>query len=897
MFSTKSQSFLFGLAILFATCHTISAQPFLIRDASAAPLSFKEMQQRFGAWAKSHDLKKEKGWKYYKRWEHEMLMHTDGQGVPADPEAYMKEVLKATKEKQHFGSSRFSSTGWLPSGPNVLPNNLTGYMENGMGRINCMAFHPSDANTFFIGVAQGGVWKTTNGGNSWTPLTDQLPILRISDICIDPVNPQTIYIAVGDFEYIGTNLMTNGKKRNTHYGLGVYKTTDGGVTWAPTGLSLQLTQGDASLIRKIIVHPVNTNQLVACGSNGLFVSSNGGATWTTKSDSLFWDLTQDPSNPNVLYAATGWVSSINEGSAGIYKSTDFGMTWNLLNTGIPPRGQVQRIRIEVSPADPNYVYAMAVSTSQGLYGFYKSTDAGATWNFINGAVNVLGYGDGSNNGGQGSYDLGLCLSDTNRNILYTGGVNVWTSSDGAQTFSGVSDWTLNFGPTIHGDIHFITRQPLTGAIFVCNDGGIYRTTSVIGQSWADAQNGTPWPTQWTKLNDGFQITSFYRISSSRNATGRLIGGAQDNASFYFNGTTWSTVFGGDGMDNFLDPLNDQRLIGSSQFGNFYESLDDGLTNSAWNSNPANEPEEWTTPIVADYNHPGTFYIGNSNVYQSTDDGVTFNQIGSLPTSFVNNEISALAVANSNSDVLVAAKRVRYEFGVNGSVFITNNGGISWSNITAGLPDSLYYTSVDINQADENTIYIAMAGFVSGQKVYRSTDGGNTWQNISYNLPNLPVNCIKNLPGTNDLLAATDIGVYLFDNSQNTWSLMSTNLPNVIVSDIEFNVPLNKIYIGTFGRGIWESSLSQVITSSQPVKNNLIAQLYPTVNNGAFTINIPSAQNQLFDLEVIDIKGALVYTSRINGNETKVSLKVLPGKYFARLHGATTGAMVQSFIVE
>ena len=120
------------------TCHTISAQPFLIRDASAAPLSFKEMQQRFGTWAKSHDLKKEKGWKYYKRWEQEMLMHTDGQGVPADPEAYMKEVLKATREKQRFGTSRFSSTGWLPSGPNVLPNNLTGYMENGMGRINCM---------------------------------------------------------------------------------------------------------------------------------------------------------------------------------------------------------------------------------------------------------------------------------------------------------------------------------------------------------------------------------------------------------------------------------------------------------------------------------------------------------------------------------------------------------------------------------------------------------------------------------------------------------------------------------------------------------------------------------------------------------------------------------------
>lgn len=895
MRKTSLKFCVFSLILLLSGLYKAGAQPFLRADGQ--PVSFIEMQRRFGLWAKDHDLKKEKGWKYYKRWEQEMLFHTDGQGNPADPEAFMRELLRATEEKKGSATARFSTSAWLPSGPNVLPDNLTGYMENGMGRINCIAFHPSDANTFFIGVAQGGVWKTTNGGASWTPLTDQLPILRISDICIDPVNPNTMYIAVGDFEYIGFGLQENGKKRNTHYGLGIYKTTDGGATWAPTGLTLQLTQGDASLIRKIIVHPTNTNQLVACGSNGLFVSSNGGTTWTQKSDSLFWDLIQDPVNPNVLYAATGWVATKNIGSAGIYKSTDFGITWTLLNTGIPQRGQVQRIRLAVSPVDRNYLYAIAVNTSSGLYGFYKSTNAGTSWTFINNNVNVLGYGDGSNPGGQGTYDLALCLSGTDKNVLYTGGINVWTSSDGAQTFTGVSDWTLQFGPTLHGDIHFIERQPLTGAIFACTDGGLYRTTSITGIDWADAQNGTPWPTQWTKLNDGFQITSFYRVSSSRNAAGRLIAGAQDNASFYFDGSTWSTVFGGDGMDNYLDPLNDQRLVGSSQFGNFYESTDNGFSGFGWNSNPNGEPAEWTTPIVADYNHPGTFYIGNVNVYESTDDGMSFNQIGSLPTSFANNEVSALAVSNSNSNALLAAKRIRYEFGVNGSVFKTTNAGAVWTDITAGLPDSLYFTSAEIDPQNANTFYITCAGFVAGQKVFRSTNGGTSWQNITYNLPNLPVNCVKVLPGTDDLIAATDIGVYIFDSSTNNWSLQSTNLPNVIVTDIEFNQALNKIYISTFGRGIWETNLSQLVSVDQINAKSQEAQLFPTINSGSFTIRIPDAGTTVFDLDIVDIKGAIVHSSAISGVENRMNLTLPPGKYFARIRSAKSVPMVQSFIVE
>lgn len=816
-----------------------------------------------------------------------MQMHTDAKGFPVDPKIYIDIVTKAAADREAANTSRFNSAGWSPVGPNVLPNNLTGYMENGIGRINCIAFHPSDASTYFVGVAQGGVWKTSNNGASWTPLTDNLPITRISDIAIDPINPNIMYISVGDFEYIGFGLNLNGKKRNTHYGLGVYKTIDGGVTWQPTALSFQLTNGDASLIRKVLIQPTNTNNLIACGVNGMYKSNDAGVTWTQVLDSLFWDMTIDPSNPNILYAASGWVQTANIGNAAIYKSTDFGATWNMLITNIPSTGSVQRIKLSIAPSNSNYIYALAVDVNNGYYGMYTSIDAGVNWQFINNGVNILNNGDGTGSGGQGNYDLGLSVNASDENIVYVGGINPWISIDGANTFNPVAHWTLSYGPTIHGDIHFIEQQPLTGNFFVCSDGGLYRTSNVIGQSWIDANSGIPWPTQWTNLCDGLTISSFYRISSSRNTVGRLLAGAQDNASFYFDGAAWSTVFGGDGMDNYLDPNNNDFLIGGSQFGNFYMSTDGGVSSVSTVSNVLNETGEWTTPLVADYNNPGTLYSGYENVVQSNDYGNSWFSISSfLPSGIANNEISALAVSNSNSNYIYAAKRVRYEFGVPGSVYVTPDGGTSWNDITLGLPDSLYYTSVDVKNNSATTAYVSMAGFSFGNKIFATTNAGNSWQNISYNLPNIPVNCVKSIPGSNKLMAATDIGIYVLDSNSTTWISQSVGLPNVIVQDIEFNQAVDKVYLATFGRGIWSADLSALTGINEPyITSDINIELNPTINHGNFTIQMLDASQkaELFTLDILDVKGANVYTSSLSGNDHyDQQLNLAPGMYFAKL---------------
>jgi photosystem II stability/assembly factor-like uncharacterized protein len=880
----------FIILFLFLATLTASSQTFL-RNTSKRPLTFKEMQLQFSEFKKDNDLKTKRHWKNFKRWEFETQLHTNPQGEPDGFRDYVKSAVDMADYKEQM-QAKSSAAAWSPSGPNVLPTNLTGYMENGIGRFNCVAFHPTNANTIFAGVAQGGLWKSTNGGTSWTPLTDNLPITRISDICIDPSNSNTMYISVCDFEYIGFGLFLNGRKRHTHYGLGVYKTTDGGSSWSATGLTFQLTDGDASLIRKVVVNPANNNELVACGASGMYRSTNGGTSWVKKLDSLFWDLHQDPANPNILYASTGWVMNSNTGNAGVYKSTDFGNTWIMLNTGMPATGSIQRVKLAIAPNDPNYIYALCVDTQNGLYGFYKSTNAGATWTFIAPSLNILESGQGFSPGGQGNYDTGLLIDPTDKNKVYVGGINMWGSADGAMSFDPISHWTTSYGPTLHGDIHYISHNPLENKFYVCSDGGLYKTSAMITGNWSSS-----WPTVWTKLNNGIQVTSFYRLSSSKNSAGRLVAGAQDNATFYYKGGNWSTIFGGDGMDNYLDPLDNNFVIGSSQYGGFYQDYNNGTSSNWPNTNPNSEACEWVTPIVGDYGNPGTLYIGNENVVMSTDNGSSWTPLATIPSETVSGastEISAIAVSPSNSQVLYAARRVRYELGIMGVIIKTTNGGASFTNVTTNLPDSLYYTGIEVNETNSNIAYVSMAGFSNGNKVYMTSNGGASWQNITYNLPNLPVNCIKQIPGTNHLIVATDIGVYILNSGTTTWINNSFGLPNVIVSDIEFNTALNKVYVSTFGRGIWESSYSAITAIAEHANPIAEFNLYPSVNNGSFTLSFENNTEKL--VEVIDVMGRTVFSKTISLEKELMKLDLPSGAYYVRVN-AESKLGVKKFIVE
>lgn len=861
-----------SLLLLFVKLVDLQAQTFL-NNPNQHALTFKEMQLQFSAYKQNNDLKTKKYWKQFKRYEADMQLHTNTQGEPAGFDIFIYEAIKASQIKSQ---AKGQSTLWFPAGPNSVPNNLTGYMENGIGRVNCVAFSPTNTNTYYVGVAQGGIWKTTNGGASYTPLTDNLPITKVSDICLDPNNNDIIYASICDFAYIDKGLYLDGRKRHTHYGLGVYKSVDGGQNWNPTGLTFQLTNGDASLIKEIVVNPNNSSQVLACGVSGMYKSNDGGQTWTKKLDSLFWDMIQDPLTPGTLYAASGWIKNANIGNAGIYKTTDFGNTWTLLNTGMALQGTVQRIKLAIAPSDANYVYAICCDNTYGFYGIYKSTNAGVSWIYQAPQLNILEHGQGTGSGGQGTYDLALIVDATDKNKIYTGGVNIWGSIDGGLSFNPCSHWTLQYGNnTVHADIHSFERQPGTNHLFVCCDGGLYKTANLQIGSW-----NTSWTTQWINLSDGMQCTSFYRLSSSKNKAGRIIAGAQDNATFYYDGANWSTLFGGDGMDNYLDPLNNQNIIGSSQFGNFYYSGNGPQLGTIVGTNPNNESSEWVAPIVAAYNYPGVLYVGNENVVQSTDGGQSWNTLASFSNgTFANTEISALAVAPSNSNIVYAARRVRYELNIKGVVFKTLNGN-NFGNITGNLPDSLFYTSMDVSSNNADVAVISMAGFSAGKKVYKTTMGGFAWTNISYNLPNVPVNCVKYDPSGNTIFACTDVGVFALYTNSTSWVNYSLGLPNVIVTDIEFNPAMNLVYVSTFGRGIWESSMSQLLNVNETtIFSALDFQVYPSISSGKFSIAL--LKREPTNVEVIDVNGRIVYKNQLAEPTSEINLNVPSGAYYIK----------------
>jgi len=843
-----------------------------------------------------------KGWKWYKRWEEHWSTRAMPDGSAPDPLLIQEEYLRYIRLK-NANSTRAS--GWMPAGPDYLPPGAFPTSQHGMGRINCMAFHPTDSNTFWVGVAQGGVWKTTDHGDSWTPLTDDLPILRISDIAVNPNNPDEIYISVGDYAYLAVALDIDNRKRHTHYGIGVYKTINGGQTWSPTGLTLNQEDLDASLTRRVFIKESDDQELIAAGIYGMRKSYDGGATWTQVSDSVIWDIEHDPMAADVLYATSGYVDGLDIGTAVIMKSTDFGENWTVLNAPLPAKFAVQRVEVAVSPVDNDYVYAVACDMAGGFYGFYRSTDGGQTWtvradsstsdNLLHWYIPSFGAV-----GGQGTYDLGLLADPNDRDKIYVGGVNIWGSEDGGQSWGPATLWYAALGKSLHADQHYFTYNPIDGKYYICNDGGVMRTQNIQAVPLDEIFNDPnfEWPTVWEDLNDGMQITSFYRLGLSLSNPGATIAGAQDNSTFIYDGTNWINSFGGDGMEALIQPNDPLHLYGSSQFGRIVRSIDGGYTYETISQQMRDDPNElsaWTTPFMLEPGNPGILYAGYSNLWKSTDDGLNWAKISNFPympnTSF-GAPASALAISPSDPRAIYMARRIYHSFGQPSEIWRTFDGGNTWTDVTAGLPDSLYFSYIAIDHTNPQRAWVTASGFVDGTKVYETLDGGNTWNNISRNLPNLPANCVIAQDSSDNALiyVAMDRGVYFLSDTLTDWQLYADNLPNVIVSELELHPQTNQLYISTFGRGIWVAD--QVKESADPVSirgsefSPFSAAVYPNPTEGEITVKIEGGKTGAISLELVDIMGRKVWEENrlllAESQSLPISLEVSPGVYFLRI---------------
>jgi photosystem II stability/assembly factor-like uncharacterized protein len=732
-------------------------------------LTFRDYQEAFEAYYKAHpvDLKRDKlrptfvfrgaqeekdradveQYKLFKRWEWlaEPRVYPTGKfdfekfdAIKAKLQAHDEDLLIRQRKPNPLGL-RFEGDRiifpprkiWSPMGPSDAVGGTN------LGRVNCVEFDPSNSNTVYIGAADGGVWKSTDGGATWLPKFDAQPTLSVGDIAIDRGNPQIVYVATSDA--FGYGLPFWGGT----YSVGVRKSMDGGSTWAATGLTW--TVGQNRTIRRLVIHPSNGKILLAATSNGLFRTQDAGATWTQIWATSTFDVEFQHDNGDVVYATTTQV----------HKSTDAGQTFSVLTATCAG----SRYNIEIARSNTQVLYTLCTNGT-----VQKSTNAGAAWATTTAPGATL----------YGYYDNVLAVSPTDANVVYVAGMNMKKSTNGGATWTSVST-------AGHVDNHAIKFLPGSGTTILCgNDGGLFKTT-----------NGG---TNWTSLNKGLAITQFYRLGIATTNAAVMIAGAQDNGNMKYSTGTFSNVTNADGMDSFIDWSNADIMYASIQNGALYRSTNGG---ASFTSISTPSGGAWVTPWCQDPKVSTTIYAGTDKVYKSTNQGTTWIAISGALAGV--SRFTVLAVAPSNSNTIYAG---------NGSkLYRTRDGGGTWDDVTAGLPVAAnYLTTVAIHDYDPSIAYVTFSGYNAGEKVYKTCNGGVNWGNISGSLPNLPANAIVHQKHNNGLYVGTDDGVYFRDDSLSDWVPYKWGLPNVIVDDLEIHYGTNKLRAATYGRGIWQANL-------------------------------------------------------------------------------------------
>lgn len=814
-------TFLLGALIL-----NLSAQPwkqYFNNEKAPEEITLDDYRDAFYQWVNENEIVggkklvdgqwvKVPGYKQFRRWEHywESRVNKADNSFP-NTSAY-DELQKYHETK----SGDVWAGNWTSMGPSSTPG---GYA--GLGRVNCIEFHPTDNNTFWIGTPAGGLWKTTDGGTTWRPLTDQNGVLGVSDIALanDFETSNTMFIATGD-RAGGSLWALGGNNANDNNSIGVLKSTDGGETWTETGLSF--LPKDRIVLGRLLIDPNDGNIMIAGATDGIYRSEDGGETWTKSVNNFFAiDMEFHPTNSDIVYATNG------SGSIRFMKSTDNGITFETIDYfSNSVRGE-----IAVSPAAPGRVYILVANTAGGLEGIYKSTDSGEslTKEFDGNSTNgsLMGYysnGSGENTG-QGSYDLCIAASPTNADEVFIGGINTWKSNNAGSNWGISNVWTgggyynPNGAPIAHADKHVLKYRPSDGALFEGNDGGIYKSTN-NGSTWQD-------------LSNGLEITQIYRLGVSASNPNMVIIGNQDNGSKLITGSNWRDVTGGDGMECLIDYVNPAIQYATYVDGKLYKTVNTWNSRTTISDNiPGGENGAWVSPYMIDPANPATLYVGYDKLWKSTNRGASWTRLGNISSN--NDKFRSMAICQSNNNVMLVADL--------STVHKTSNGGTSWTNATGNISTSNNITNVAIHAENQDIMWATTGGYTPS-RVYQSTNGGTSWVDISSGLPQIPVyTIVHNKLQTEhlELYIGTELGVWM-KSGDNDWIPYMKNLPNVVVTELEIyygdDAESSKLRAATFGRGLWETDLFAIKAAFTATPTSGEAPLEVQFSNQSMNANI------------------------------------------------------------
>lgn len=711
---------------------------------------FVEIVEKIEHYYSTHYNGKGSGYKQFKRWEYLQYNSLDTNGMLQNHSKLVFDIYHSRANSTYLKSENNIQGNWISI--NKKETSYFGpYGEKGIGRVNCIV-KKTGTDELYIGTPSGGLWKSPDDGESWKPLTDGLPQIGVSGIALKP-NSSTIYISTGDCDNVETNFV------------GVMVSFDDGETWYSTG-----SFGTSTIrVYELKMHPLNFNILYCATSEGLFVTKNGGVSWSLVQEGWFYDIEFKPNNPNIMYACdANWQ---------FFKSSDSGDSWSvtLVNnnefTSSRPRSA-----IAVTIANPEVVY-MAVAGTDPVRGkiveYFKSIDSGS---------NLLSVSISTDNNKlvQYGYNFDLTGSSVNENVLFYGTFKIFRSVDGALTWENTyglgDDWT-NW---THVDIHGL--EDFNGEIYTVHDGGVSKS---LDQG-----------TNWRFISDGVENQQIYRIGLDAVNNERLAYGSQDNGQHIIENNTDIHWYGGDGMETIIDFSNPQIIYAMWQMAGPEKSTDGGLTSKYVGPGSSGA---WISPLSMHPTNSSILHLGFYDIWRTNDACVTWQNITGHSEVWNANGSSctSMAVAPSDPNIVYASKT--------NNLYRTKDNGATWSLLLTNISYNRWgYYPIAIHSTNPNIVWYATA---SGS-VFKTTDGGDTWVDISANLPPVGVNSIVlDNNATERVFVGTNCGVYYTDNTTNgAWVSFYNGLPNVRVMDLEINRNANKLVAGTYGRGVWTSDL-------------------------------------------------------------------------------------------